>query len=64
MASPRFPKSIAFPLSGLAKETPHSTFEQLSTPPRFWYSELDRAWALATKATKGKSTRMAVNVER
>lgn len=58
-----FPKVIDFPVAGLGKSTEHPTLEHVSIPPRFWYSELDRAWAPATKATKVKSIRMTVNLE-
>jgi hypothetical protein len=63
MISPMLPKDIGFPVSGLVRSTEHPTSEQTSTPARFWYSELDRAWAPATKATKVKSTRMTVDLE-
>ena len=58
-----FPKLIGFPLTGLFIVTEDPMLEQVSSPPRFWYSELDRAWAPATKATKGKNTRMVVSFE-
>jgi len=57
------PKGVVFPLSGLEISTEHLTLAQVSTPPRFWYNELDRAWAPATKATKERDTRMTVNWE-
>ena len=63
MIPPMFPKVVFFPLSGLGISTEHSTLAQVSTPPRFWYSELDRAWAPAAKATKERNTRMTVSLE-
>ena len=58
--SPKCPKLIVFPVSGLGNEQGVSRLAQTSSPARL-ESELERAWAPASKATKGKSTRMTLN---